>query len=323
MNNIPLNKLIIHNIINNDLLNEDEKNEHLTNIINDIDLNKYSTMEIVPSLLMVLINSEYALNDEVLKATLTKVKELDLFKFIYSSANIEKIFKSKNDFSNDYYRTFIREFITEPVLKKINDSDDISNEDSVSKNIVQMFLKNSNQHAIMIMVDELNNLSHYLTNKKFTDILKLEISKYLHLKLDILKLEISKYLHLKLDKENPQILNILLKTNFKTSNDMIDINSKNLPKIFNLKLKAANFFNLNIDEQKEYLKRHKEYDVYEIIDELKNMYNTFLLENSANRDSIIHSSESLLEIERKIKLIENEIILNGKKPKSNNRNLVL
>ena len=53
------------------------------------------------------------------------------------------------------------------------------------------------------------------------------------------------------------------------------------------------------------------------------MYNTFLLENSANRDSIIHSSESLLEIERKIKLIENEIILNGKKPKSNNRNLVL
>ena len=65
MNNIPLNKLIIHNIINNDLLNEDEKNEHLTNIINDIDLNKYSTMEIVPSLLMVLINSEYALNDEV------------------------------------------------------------------------------------------------------------------------------------------------------------------------------------------------------------------------------------------------------------------
>lgn len=308
MNNIPLNKLIIHNIINNDLLNEDEKNEHLTNIINDIDLNKYSTMEIVPSLLMVLINSEYALNDEVLKATLTKVKELDLFKFIYSSANIEKIFKSKNDFSNDYYRTFIREFITEPVLKKINDSDDISNEDSVSKNIVQMFLKNSNQHAIMIMVDELNNLSHSLTNKKFTDILKLEISKYLHLKLD---------------KENPQILNILLKTNFKTSNDMIDINSKNLPKIFNLKLKAANFFNLNIDEQKEYLKRHKEYDVYEIIDELKNMYNTFLLENSANRDSIIHSSESLLEIERKIKLIENEIILNGKKPKSNNRNLVL
>ena len=308
MNNIPLNKLIIHNIINNDLLNEDEKNERLTNIINDIDLNKYSTMEIVPSLLMVLINSEYALNDEVLKATLTKVKELDLFKFIYSSANIEKIFKSKNDFSNDYYRTFIREFITEPVLKKINDSDDISNEDSVSKNIVQMFLKNSNQHAIMIMVDELNNLSHSLTNKKFTDILKLEISKYLHLKLD---------------KENPQILNILLKTNFKTSNDMIDINSKNLPKIFNLKLKAANFFNLNIDEQKEYLKRHKEYDVYEIIDELKNMYNTFLLENSANRDSIIHSSESLLEIERKIKLIENEIILNGKKPKSNNRNLVL
>ena len=308
MNNIPLNKLIIHNIINNDLLNEDEKNERLTNIINDIDLNKYSTMEIVPSLLMVLINSEYALNDEVLKATLTKVKELDLFKFIYSSANIKKIFKSKNDFSNDYYRTFIREFITEPVLKKINDSDDISNEDSVSKNIVQMFLKNSNQHAIMIMVDELNNLSHSLTNKKFTDILKLEISKYLHLKLD---------------KENPQILNILLKTNFKTSNDMIDINSKNLPKIFNLKLKAANFFNLNIDEQKEYLKRHKEYDVYEIIDELKNMYNTFLLENSANRDSIIHSSESLLEIERKIKLIENEIILNGKKPKSNNRNLVL
>lgn len=309
MNNIPLNKLIIHNIINNDLLNEDEKNEHLTNIINDIDLNKYSTMEIVPSLLMVLINSEYALNDEVLKTTLTKLKELDLFKFIYSSANIEKIFKSKNDFSNDYYRTFIREFITEPVLKKINDSDDISNEDSVSKNIVQMFLKNSNQHAIMIMVDELNNLSHSLTNKKFTDILKLEISKYLHLKLD---------------KENPQILNILLKTNFKTPNDMIDINSKNFPQIFNLKLKAANFFNLNIDEQKEYLKRHKEYNVYEIIDELKNMYNTFLLENIANIDSIIHSSESLIEIERKIKLIEDEIVLNGvKKTKSNNRNLVL
>lgn len=309
MNNIPLNKLIIHNIINNDLLNEDEKNEHLINIINDIDLNKYTTMEILSSLLMILINSEYALNDEVLKTTLTKLKELDLFKFIYSSANIEKIFKSKNDFSNDYYRTFIREFITEPVLKKINDSDDISNEDSVSKNIVQMFLKNSNQHAIMIMVDELNNLSHSLTNKKFTDILKLEISKYLHLKLD---------------KENPQILNILLKTNFKTPNDMIDINSKNFPQIFNLKLKAANFFNLNIDEQKEYLKRHKEYNVYEIIDELKNMYNTFLLENIANINSIIHSSESLIEIERKIKLIEDEIVLNGvKKTKSNNRNLVL
>lgn len=309
MNNIPLNKLIIHNIINNDLLNEDEKNEHLINIINDIDLNKYTTMEILSSLLMILINSEYALNDEVLKTTLTKLKELDLFKFIYSSANIEKIFKSKNDFSNDYYRTFIREFITEPVLKKINDSDDISNEDFVSKNIVQMFLKNSNQHAIMIMVDELNNLSHSLTNKKFTDILKLEISKYLHLKLD---------------KENPQILNILLKTNFKTPNDMIDINSKNFPQIFNLKLKAANFFNLNIDEQKEYLKRHKEYNVYEIIDELKNMYNTFLLENIANIDLIIHSSESLIEIERKIKLIEDEIVLNGvKKTKSNNRNLVL
>ena len=36
MNNIPLNKLIIHNIINNDLLHEDEKNEHFTNIINDM-----------------------------------------------------------------------------------------------------------------------------------------------------------------------------------------------------------------------------------------------------------------------------------------------
>ena len=36
-----------------------------------------------------------------------------------------------------------------------------------------MFLKNSNQHAIMIMVDELNNLSNSGGNKTFIDIIKL------------------------------------------------------------------------------------------------------------------------------------------------------